>query len=483
MNRRLLAFAFALPLSVVTSASCGGGDAAQITGGDDGGPKGGDDGSILGGGESGAFGDAVALDDALVGCATNTQRGQQLPLDIAMMIDTSGSMFERVATGETKMEAVRNAMGNFTSDPGSSGISVGLQHFPIFSNAPNACTATAQCTSPGQWVLKGCVSGGGGPNKQVTLCLPGDICTGGASCVALGQCHNEGEFKCVPGNSCGTLTTANGPFDLGNCDPMTESFCNNEQLSCTLSDYTTEAVPFAMLNGAAPTIMSWVGGLMPNSVTPTGVALSGAVAAAKARASANPTHTVAVVLVTDGIPSAVGTAQGDVPAACQPDSTSVAASGMPDIKTFVIGVFSPADITAGQPFVNSVAQAGGTSTAFVIDTSSNVSQGFLQALNSIRGSALPCEYALPVPEAGTPDFGKVNVQYTPSSGSAVTTLYVETAANCDTTQGGWYYDADPTTGATPTRIEMCPATCARLKADTGGRVDVVQGCKTIIQVH
>jgi hypothetical protein len=169
-----------------------------------------------------------------------------------------------------------------------------------------------------------------------------------------------------------------------------------------------------------------------------------------------------------------------VPAACQPDSNAIAASGLPTIKTFAVGVFAPEDVAAGTTFVNAVASSGGTTQAFVIDTTANVTQGFLQALNTIRGTALPCEYLLPLPASGTPDYSKVNVQYTPASGQPVTIFYVETASKCDPTKGGWYYDVDPANGGTPTKIEICPATCATLKADSGGRVDVVQGCKTIV---
>ena len=52
-------------------------------------------------------------------------------------------------------------------------------------------------------------------------------------------------------------------------------------------------------------------------------------------------------------------------------------------------------------------------------------------------------------------------------------------ASCSTTQGGWYYDVDPSTGATPQTISICDTTCAQMKADPTGRVDILLGCKTI----
>jgi hypothetical protein len=44
-------------------------------------------------------------------------------------------------------------------------------------------------------------------------------------------------------------------------------------------------------------------------------------------------------------------------------------------------------------------------------------------------------------------------------------------------KGGWYYD-DP---ANPTKIIMCPTTCAALQGDVGGKVEVIFGCETVIK--
>lgn len=71
---------------------------------------------------------------------------------------------------------------------------------------------------------------------------------------------------------------------------------------------------------------------------------------------------------------------------------------------------------------------------------------------------------------------RVNVHFTGAAG-AEDVPYVGTAARCDAARGGWYYDVDPAT-ATPTRVLMCPRTCARFAADPGGQVQVGYGCKT-----
>jgi hypothetical protein len=45
-------------------------------------------------------------------------------------------------------------------------------------------------------------------------------------------------------------------------------------------------------------------------------------------------------------------------------------------------------------------------------------------------------------------------------------------------RGGWYYDADPATGGTPTRIIVCEATCKKWKGDAMASVDLRVGCRT-----
>ena len=70
--------------------------------------------------------------------------------------------------------------------------------------------------------------------------------------------------------------------------------------------------------------------------------------------------------------------------------------------------------------------------------------------------------------------------YTAGDGTAGTIVNVPNVQACDDTRGGWYYDVDPTTGGKPASIVTCPATCDRLRMDATGRVDVVLGCRTIV---
>ncbi|HEX2669719.1 MAG TPA: hypothetical protein VHM25_02550, partial [Polyangiaceae bacterium] len=66
---------------------------------------------------------------------------------------------------------------------------------------------------------------------------------------------------------------------------------------------------------------------------------------------------------------------------------------------------------------------------------------------------------------------KVQVLYTPASGDAEEVPSISSLAACaKNPNGGWYYDNPDS----PSKITVCPCTCARLQA---GRVDVRLGCK------
>ena len=51
---------------------------------------------------------------------------------------------------------------------------------------------------------------------------------------------------------------------------------------------------------------------------------------------------------------------------------------------------------------------------------------------------------------------------------------VASQSDCSAAHDGWYYD-DP---ANPTRIVVCPDTCATLQSASDARVDVLLGCAT-----
>ena len=233
--------------------------------------------------------------------------------------------------------------------------------------------------------------------------------------------------------------------------------------SCTAGDYAKPEIGMKILPGNAAPIIASMKKHSPNGSTPTYPALKGAVTFAKTWATQNPTHTVVVVLATDGEPTECD--PQDIPTIAAVAKT--AASGTPKVLTFVIGV--------GQSLasLNSIASSGGTQTAFLVDQGGNVVSAFEAALKAIEGQALGCTYAIPMPTNGQPmDYSKVNVRLGLGGAAGVVLGYFDLAANCDATAGGWYYD-DP---VGPNKILLCPATCTAVMADKNAKVDILLGC-------
>jgi hypothetical protein len=418
--------------------------------------------------------------DAFLACASATVRAQNLPLDLFFMLDSSGSMDDLVAAQTSKWTAVTSAMSGFVDDPASAGIGVGLQYFPLRqAGVPASCTSSDQCGDAGPCFLNVCAVTG----SSLVPCDTSADCSGHVSCVGVGLCQNNHNTVCDPvGGNCGS--DSNG-FALGSCATVTTSnasICVRGD-SCARGDYATAAVPIAPLPGVAPAFTASLGTQQPSGNTPAGVALQGAIDQAKAFATANPGHSVVAVLATDGLPDECGstTATGDAGT----EVAQVAASGLqgsPSIKTFVVGIFTPNDMTSGTTFVNQVASAGGTGQAFVLSSApggSTMEQQFTLALNAIRSAALPCSYAVPMGDGGPLDYDRVNVEYTSAAGTSPLS-YVQNASNCGS-DGGWYYDVDPSLGAPPSTIVVCPSTCTTLSGDANGHVDLVFGCQAMEQ--
>jgi hypothetical protein len=469
-SKRSAVFALATAIAGIPVA-CGGAANSDIGGSRDGGAYVIEDGS---GGSFLPMGDAGISPDAFAGCAATAVEAQELPLDLYFMIDTSGSMNDLVGKQKSKWNAVSAAMTAFVNDPASAGIGMGLQYFPLTQQGvPTSCTSSAQCGSAGPCFFNTCATGG---SSVIPCDTPAD-CPLGESCVPVGQCRYDHNTVCpLNGGQCGP--DANN-FDLGPCDAFTTSTCAQGD-SCATADYGTPAVPIGLLPGNASALDASLAAQKPNGNTPTVAALQGAVDLAKTYAINNPGHSVVAVLATDGIPDEC-TNQPTVGGAVT-EVANVAAAGLagtPRIKTFAIGVFTPDAIASGTSALNQVASAGGTSKAFIINsTSNNVAAQFTAALNSIRGASLPCEYQVPIPDSGMADFTRVNVEYTTGAGVSTGIPYVQSSSRCGSSTG-WYYDVDPMTGATPSAIFVCPSTCTTLGADTKGRVDVVIGCQTI----
>ncbi len=240
--------------------------------------------------------------------------------------------------------------------------------------------------------------------------------------------------------------------------------------SCDPNVYATPAIEIAPLPGVASMITaSLASHTLPNTSTPTGPALQGAIDHATAWAKTHSSDVTIVILATDGDPSECDNNMGSSLLAEVEAIATAGAAATPKILTFVIGVGTDTSN------LNGIATAGGTGSAFIVDTSMDVSTQFLAALNKIRGAALGCQYKIPAPKAGSVNFQQVNVQFTPANGKPEVVPQVSDKSKCPASGDAWYYD-NP---ANPTEILLCTTTCGTVSA--GGEVDVLTGCQTITE--
>ncbi|HEY3667086.1 MAG TPA: vWA domain-containing protein [Polyangiaceae bacterium] len=232
---------------------------------------------------------------------------------------------------------------------------------------------------------------------------------------------------------------------------------------CSAASYVRPAVEIAALPGAAMNLDQVIDMQMPGGQTPTVPALDGAIQHAQAWAQAHPTHRVAVVYSTDGYP--MGCPNNTIDNAATLAAAAFAAK--PSIPTYVLGV-GP-NLTD----LNKIATAGGTQAAFLIDTKADAAAQLAQALASIRTTAvLGCTYTIPAPPSGqTLQPGLVNVTYTSSKG-AVTKVTQDPAGTTCAKGNGWEYSTDGT------QINLCGGVCDAVKADPGGKLQVLFGCAT-----
>src|SRR5262249_15221272 len=146
------------------------------------------------------------------------------------------------------------------------------------------------------------------------------------------------------------------------------------------ADYSSAAVEIAPLPGVAAEITGSYAHRAPTTGTPTAPALQGAINHAKAWESMHMDHVTVVVFASDGEPSeclpfadksGIGSAS-DPPGTYTDPLTHTAqsiasiaadgAQGTPKILTFVIGVGKSVSS------LNTIATAGGTTSAFIVDT-------------------------------------------------------------------------------------------------------------------
>ena len=469
-------------LSACDRAKVSGSPAAGAggTGGTGGGRGGGLDGPSLGVslpevGDGAAPGEMEAGSAVGPVCAEHSLKAQRTPLDLLLLIDASDSMASQGAGSMlSKYQLVRQAVLRFVRDPASAGLGMGVQFFPL-PGPGSSCQTDLDCgyanspTTPPCSPVTACAgSVAAGPTRG---CEPTRPCPGGDSCVPLGRCPKS-LVDCTnigqpcPGGMAGDTCTGFGK----SCNVVTDI------AGCSPPVYAQPFVPIAPLPAPGERLVTR--GLevrYPSGGTPLRPAVEGTLGHLRKHLTDNPGRRGILVLASDGAPSP-GCATNTVTATAE--LLAQARSGNPAIDTYVVGVYTPAQ--AGErAALEQLATAGGTGTPLVIGPTEDLGQRFLETLNRIRGQALPCELMIPppLPGAGPLAFDRVNLHFAGAAGQE-DVLYTGSAARCDPQRGGWHYDVDPATGATPTRIVVCPATCQKWKGDPDATVDLRIGCRT-----
>jgi len=400
------------------------------------------------------------------------RQAQAVPVDLLLLVDSSDSMAAQIGT-RSKWQMVTEALLAFLRDPRSAGLGVGLQFFPQ-PGSGSPCRTDVDCgyvnspTTPVCQLPQFC-AGTATPDAGLKSCRAGSLsCSGGAACLPAGTCSVTALDCTNIGQPCPSGMTG----DL--CTALPKLCTVTDTQSCDPTVYAQLAAPIAALPVPAERLLaSALARRGPGGGTPLGAAVKGALVQLNTQVAGHPDHRGVLVLATDGQPSP-NCAPSDIPTIA--GLLSAARTGSRSIATYVIGIFTSGE-TGAQQALTQLATAGGTAPPFVVNTMPDLAQRFLDALNQIRGQALPCEFNIPKPMSGPLDFGKVNVHLKLSSGEE-DIYYTGGPERCDPVRGGWYYDVNPA-GGTPTRIVTCGASCRRIQSDPMGSVELRFGCKTI----
>jgi hypothetical protein len=252
------------------------------------------------------------------------------------------------------------------------------------------------------------------------------------------------------------------------------------QTSCNPADYSRAAVGIAPLPGNAQPIISSLQGATPTGETPTPAAIQGACTYAAQWKNANPGHVVVILLVTDGVPEAP-VSRNCKPTLADAQTAAQSCDKQQGIPTYVLGVGANLDN------LQAIAQAGGTTHAYLAGSGMDVSANVLDALNQIRDSAaVPCKFKIPPPPQGqTLNPAQVNVSYEDAAGTPHVVPSAGSATNCAT--GGWYYDNPQA----PTTVELCQSSCDEVTASLiagsvlgkPAHLSLEYGCATVIKTH
>ncbi|WP_437948905.1 VWA domain-containing protein [Sorangium sp. So ce296] len=367
--------------------------------------------------------------------------------------------------------------------------------------APGECISVAGCTGvadgmelivnpPGPGQIAECQCGNNGSIYQSAMCeSPGCIATASVSMIrpaTLFVALDRSASMTSGGASTDRWTPARNALMAFFADPASAGLgvafrfwphndpgpCNDLAGACpadAVKDCNRPIVPFDGTTARRLTADPWpmdqqefalYNALYTNSPgtngdTPMYPALNGATDWAITYKNAHPEEEVAVVLVTDGIPSDCNTV---------PNQIAELARNAYDnhgVRVHAVGFGA-----SNAEIINLIAMRGG-GRAFNLTAGMGLSTTLRDALVSIRGQALACDVTVPL--AGASDPASVSVVHVNSAGTETILTPRADLASCGQ---GWYF-AD----ATNTSVKLCPQTCTALR-DSPGKVRATVPCVT-----
>lgn len=245
--------------------------------------------------------------------------------------------------------------------------------------------------------------------------------------------------------------------------------CSENAFAPTMTDRPmpdTAAMSAAIVAGGPPT--DW------SNDTPTAGGVASALKAARALQAQFPNDAVAIVLSTDGAPSACGGSGNhadpdpvDTDAAVRALQAAVAAG----FKTYVVGVATNDAVFSSALTQLAAASGGGEATLISSTTSTEIAQR-LQGRLAAVGREYLCK--IPLSDAALGNLAQTNVTFRPSASAESSTLSY--GADCSGA-AGYRYD-DP---AAPRNIVLCPSTCAAFGAADDSEVQLAVGCEARVQ--
>jgi hypothetical protein len=233
-------------------------------------------------------------------CAASEWEGEEVPADLYVMFDQSGSMATPTAMG-TRLDAVRSAVADFLHDPDSSGLAVGIGYFGYMPIGHTSCQmadyrtpAVAIAPLPGNATAL--------LDSLNAVSPVGETPTGPA---IRGACSYAGEYqRSQPGHVVSLLLVTDGVPEA----PVSSPAC-----SPTLSDAVQAA---SECRAGTPAIRTYVLGVGPSldnlkqitaaGGTDTTYLVEGGNVSAQVVAALNAIRLSAAIPCQLGIPSPVG---------------------------------------------------------------------------------------------------------------------------------------------------------------------------------